>query len=88
MSLAFNLRYSKSAAKSLARMPRKISASLVAKLQALAADPAGYRGDWKPLQGSPFWRLRDGSYRAICHVDGEELLVLVVKIGTRGDIYK
>lgn len=84
----FTLHYSKSAAKQLAKTPTKIAASMQAELKRLAADPSGYRGDWKPLQGSSFWRLRKGTYRAICEVRGDELLILVLKIGSRGDVYK
>ncbi|WP_152521750.1 type II toxin-antitoxin system RelE family toxin [Marinobacter shengliensis] len=40
------------------------------------------------MKGQPFWRLRQGSYRAICRIDNGELVVLVLKIGTRGDVYK
>jgi len=82
------LRYSRSAAKTLAKMPRRIAASLQAELERLAANPAAFRGDWKRLQGSPYWRLREGRYRAICHIDGDDLLILVLKIGVRGDICK
>lgn len=84
----FTLSYSKSAVKALAKMPRKIAVSMQAELTKIAANPATYRGDWKPLQGSPFWRLRSGSYRAICEVRGKELHILVLKIGSRGDVYK
>jgi mRNA interferase RelE/StbE len=84
----FTLSYSKSAAKALAKMPRKIAGSMQAELRKIAANPATYRGDWKPLQGSPFWRLRSGSYRAICEVRDKELHILVLKIGSRGDVYK
>lgn len=84
----FTLRYAKTAAKALAKMPKKASLSMHAELMQIAVNPAAYRGDWKPLQGSPYWRLRVGSYRAICEVREKELLILVVKIGSRGDVYK
>ena len=47
------------------------------------------RGDIKKLQGEkfpPLFRLRIGKYRVIYHFEGEELLI--VKIDTRGDVYK
>lgn len=84
----FTVRYSKTAAKALAKMPRKIAGSMQAELTKVAANPGTYRGDWKRLQGSSFWRLRQGSYRAICEVCGDELLILVLKVGSRGDVYK
>ncbi len=84
----FALRFAKSAEKSLARMPRGIAQRMLVELKAIAADPAAYRGDWKPLQGSPFWRLRVGDWRAICDLRNGELVLLVLKVAPRGDAYK
>lgn len=82
------LRFAKPADKVLAKMPRGIARRMVEELKAVAAAPAAYRGDWKPLQGSVFWRLRVGDWRAICDVRGDELVLLVLKVAPRGDAYK
>ncbi|MEF8712397.1 MAG: type II toxin-antitoxin system RelE/ParE family toxin [Accumulibacter sp.] len=39
------------------------------------------------MQGPPFWRLRVGDWRAICDVQRDELVLLVVKVAPRGDAY-
>ena len=88
MSHMFALRFAKSAAKGLARMPQGIARRMLGELKTFAADPVAYRGDWKPLPGSPFWRLRVGDWRAICDVQRGELVLLVVKVAPRGDAYK
>ena len=80
--------YKKDAAKALMRMPAQARQRMVAELRAIAVDPRNYRGDWKPLAGSPFWRLRGGSYRAVCDIQGDTLVVLGLKVGPRGDVYK
>lgn len=82
------LRFAKSAAKGLARMPHGVARRMLGELKAIAANPGAYRGDWKPLQGSPFWRLRVGDWRAICDVQRGELVLLVVKVAPRGEVYK
>ncbi|ARN84312.1 type II toxin-antitoxin system RelE family toxin [Candidatus Nucleicultrix amoebiphila] len=43
----------------------------------------------KPLSGklSGFWRYRVGDYRLICSIQDDELIVLMVTIGHRKDIY-
>lgn len=82
------LAYKKSAIKALRKMPKAQAQKLQAELAAIAADPYAYQGDWKPMKGAPFWRLRQGSYRAICSIDDGELVVLVLKVGARGDVYK
>jgi mRNA interferase RelE/StbE len=84
----FTLRFAKPALKALLKMPADIGTRMRAELDAAAADPSTYRGDWKPLQGSDLWRLRTGDWRAICEVRDGELVLLVVKIAPRGDAYK
>ena len=84
----FTIKYSKQANKTRAKMPRGIAERIDAELESIAIDPAAYQGDWKPLQGSPFWRLREGGWRAICEIINKELIIYVLKIGSRGDIYK
>jgi len=84
----FTIKYSKQAIKTRAKMPRGIAKRIDAELKSIAEDPAAYQGDWKPLQGSPFWRLREGGWRAICEIINNELIIYVLKIGSRGDVYK
>jgi mRNA interferase RelE/StbE len=45
----------------------------------------------KPLQGSrlgEFWRYRVGDYRLICKIEDDRLLVLVLRVGHRKEIYR
>ncbi len=84
----YQLSYKKQALKAMVKMPAGVREWMERELEALAADPAGYRGDWKPLAGSPYWRLRVGAWRAVCDQQAERLILLVVNIGSRGDVYK
>jgi mRNA interferase RelE/StbE len=43
------------------------------------------------LRGSElgeFWKYRVGDYRLICRIEDERLIVLVLRIGHRRDIYR
>ena len=43
------------------------------------------------LQGSElgsYWRYRVGDYRIICDIQDRKLIVLVVDLGHRGDVYR
>lgn len=42
----------------------------------------------KKLSGRPAWRIRIGSYRVIYEIHDERLLVLVVTIGNRREVYR
>jgi mRNA interferase RelE/StbE len=83
------IRIAKQALKVMVKMPRETVSKIRSELDAIAASPSLYRGDWKPLLGTAgFWRLRAGSWRVICELRDGELVLLVVKIAPRGDAYK
>jgi mRNA interferase RelE/StbE len=45
----------------------------------------------KALQGArlgEFWRYRVGTFRLICKIEDDRLLVLVLRIGDRKEIYR
>ncbi|MEM6395672.1 MAG: type II toxin-antitoxin system RelE/ParE family toxin [Bacteroidota bacterium] len=43
----------------------------------------------KRLRGeTSLWRIRVGDYRVIYSIDDEIKIVLVTKVGSRGDVYK
>jgi mRNA interferase RelE/StbE len=47
------------------------------------------KGDTRQLKGyKGFYRLRVGEYRVIYTIKHEELLIVILTIGNRGDIYK
>lgn len=47
------------------------------------------QGDTKKLKGyKDFYRLRVGDYRIIYTIKQDELIIAILKIGNRGDIYK
>jgi mRNA-degrading endonuclease RelE of RelBE toxin-antitoxin system/DNA-binding XRE family transcriptional regulator len=77
----FTIKYSRQANKTRAKMPKAIVERIDTELESIASNPAAYRGDWKPLQGSSFWRLRERGWRAICEIINNELIIYVLKIG-------
>lgn len=48
------------------------------------------RSTGKALKGklSGLWRYRTGNYRLICKIQDSELVILVVELGDRKDIYE
>lgn len=58
---------------------------IIAAIARLGEDPRP--PGCKKLSGRPAWRIRIGSYRVIYEIHDDQLLVLVVTIGERGDVY-
>lgn len=84
----FEVLYKKRALKGLARMPAALRERAREALTLLAANPDRQGLDVKPLQGRNGFRLRIGDWRLIYEVDRGRLIILVVEIGPRGDVYK
>jgi mRNA interferase RelE/StbE len=63
-----------------------LAARLVAAMRALANDPRP--SGCKKLKGNELWRIRVGDYRIIYQIHDRVLVVLVVSIGHRSDVYR
>jgi len=74
------------AQKQLARIDRQDHARVISAIEALSENPRP--PGCKKLSGRPAWRIRIGSYRVIYEIHDDRLLVLVVAIGARREIYR
>jgi len=75
------------ARKQLDRITSKDRARILRRLTTLAEDPrpAGVT----PLVGADdLWRIRIGDYRVIYSIDGDLLIVTVVRVGHRREAYR
>lgn len=84
----YQLKYRRQARNYLARLPIKIKSRIVDKLHELKENPDDPNLDVDQLKGESGYRLRVGQYRVIYTLDKEQLIIEVVKIRPRGDIYK
>jgi len=72
----------------LEKIDRPHQRIIKAKLAILAEDPQALRNNIKRLSGEDnFFRLRAGSYRIIFKKEDRELLILIIRIGHRKEIY-
>ncbi len=72
----------------MARLPLKTKTAIVNKLHELAANPDNPDLDIEILKGRKGFRLRVGQYRVIYTRQDAPLILEVVKVRARGDIYK
>ena len=84
----YELKYRRQARNYLARLPLKIKSVIVNNLYELAANPDNVSLNIDVLKGQEGFRLRVGQYRVIYSRQDDRLIIEVVKIRLRGDIYK
>ena len=85
--MAYRVELKPSAAKALARLPRRDQRRVARKIDALAENPRPNAA--RKLSGADaLYRVRAGDYRILYQVQDDVLLVLVVRIGHRRDVYR
>jgi mRNA interferase RelE/StbE len=83
---SYKVRIKRSAAKELEAVPRKDRRRLVVRIEGLAGNPrpAGVQ----KLSGEEKYRIRQGDYRILYEIVDEDLIVTVVRLGHRRDVYR
>lgn len=72
--------------RSLDKIPQPVRTRIIRDAESLGANP--YPPGVKKIRGSELHRVRVGDYRIVYEVKGAVLLVVVVRIGTRGEVYR
>ena len=83
---SYKILIKRSAAKELEAVPLRDRRRLVTRIEALAANPrpAGAQ----KLSGEDKYRIRQGDYRILYEIVDEDLIVTVVRVGHRRDVYR
>ena len=76
----------RSAAKEIEALPLKDRRRVVTKIQDLGAYPRAE--GCEKLSGEEKYRVRQGDYRILYEITDTELIVTVVKVGNRRDVYR
>lgn len=80
--MKYRIKYEKKSLKYLSRLDKNTQVRIIRAINELPL------GDVKKLQGNTEnYRLRIGKYRIIFSKDDESLIILVIEIGPRGEIY-
>ena len=81
--------YRKKSRKLLDRLPERQRRRIENAIEKLRENPF-YRDDLdtKKLEASENWRLRVGDWRIIYYLYERRLMIEIIEIGARGDIYK
>lgn len=82
----YELVFRKSVARDLRDVPKKDVARILKCFNSIAQDPRGPRCE--KLSGQDRYRVRQGIYRIIYEIQDDVLVVTVVKVGHRREVYR
>jgi mRNA interferase RelE/StbE len=82
----FKLIFRHSVARDLRRIPNKDVRLILQRIDQIAENPRGPECD--KLTDQERYRVRQGNYRIIYEIQNDLLIIVVVKIGHRREIYR
>jgi mRNA interferase RelE/StbE len=83
---SYDLLFKKSVAKDLRQLPKADVKRILQRIRSLAVEPRPL--GCEKLSGQERYRVRQGAYRIVYQIDDHVLIVLVVKVGHRRDVYR
>ena len=89
--MAWSVELSETAERELANLDAQHRKRILKYLHQRVAQLDNPRSIGEALQGSEFgefWRYRVGDYRLICKIEDDRVLVLVLRVGHRREIYR
>jgi mRNA interferase RelE/StbE len=83
---SYNILFTRSAAREFERVPTKDRQRIVTRIGALANNPRPVGAE--KLSADEKYRIRQGDYRILYEILDADLIVTVVRIGNRREVYR
>ena len=89
MNLNYKLEFSNEAKKYLKKLDKPTARRILEAVESIKVAPRQH-SSIKKMQGydAEVYRLRVGNYRIIYEIIDDKLIIVIVRVGPRGDIYK
>jgi mRNA interferase RelE/StbE len=85
--MAYKIVFKRSAEKELKKLNQGAYPALRSAIDKLAAKPHPHQSV-KLVGSSSLWRLRVGDYRVIYDIQGDKLVIYIIKVGHRREVYR
>ena len=89
--MAWTVEFDAAAAKELRKLDPPVARRIVAFLRERVAPADNPRAIGEALRGDvlgEYWKYRLGDYRIVVHIVDRRVVVIVVRIGNRRDVYR
>ena len=90
-NLAYRVEFDPAALKELRKLDRPLQQRLAGFLKTRVATLENPRDIGEALAGSKlgnYWKYRVGEWRIICHIEDTHIVVRVLRIGNRREVYR
>ena len=84
--MTYRLFIEKAAQKALAEIPQPYQGQIISSIEQLAEAPRPHGA--RKLTGRDAWRVRVGDYRILYEIHDDQLVILVIRVGHRREIYR
>lgn len=81
----YEIEFSQTAEKQLFKLEKEVQIRIISTLERIRVRPYPHV---KKLVDSPYFRLRVGMYRLILDIKEHKLIIFVIEVGHRKNIYK
>ena len=86
--MAWKVEYTKTAREQLKKLPNDIALRITKYMDKRAAEAPRQYGKAMKGEYAGRWRYRVGVYRVVCSLRDDVLVIEVVRVGHRRDVYK
>lgn len=86
--MSYQIEFSRQAERELKRLSRQDQKRISDKIDALSQEPRPSGVEKLKGRGQDAYRIRVGMYRVLYAIPDRELIILVIKIGHRREVYR
>ena len=89
--MAWQIELSETAEKQLAKLDKPVAKRLLSFMRERLASLDDPRSIGQALRGSElgeFWKYRGGDWRLICQIKDAKILITVIRLGNRREVYR
>jgi mRNA interferase RelE/StbE len=84
--MGYKIQIPNSVVKEIKKIPERDRKRIVKAIEDLSREPLPH--DTKKLKGFEFYRIRVGDYRIIYSVENSKLVILIIKVAHRREVYR
>jgi mRNA interferase RelE/StbE len=87
--MSYEVKFHKDAVKSIQKLDKTSRNRILDHINILAENPKSPELDIKKMQGlENQYRLRVGTFRIVYSIFQDKLIITIIRVGSRGDVYK